>query len=74
MFALFNATSRCVSTAGMDGVPIGRDLRQVEAAARAYGIEWDQELLTRFQTLEGFWLEAEYERIEQERLKAKTKK
>jgi hypothetical protein len=57
LWKLFEHTRYAVITAGMEGIPIGRDLQQVESAARALREPWDDTTLDRYQQLVDGWLD-----------------
>ncbi len=47
--------------AGMDGIPTGKSLSDVESLARALGIPWDQSTIERFMILEAAFLKHSHE-------------
>lgn len=56
--ALFLACGTQWRRAGMTGIPAGLDYAGVEAAARARGVAWTDDLLSRLRIMEGAALEA----------------
>ncbi|MCU1350217.1 MAG: hypothetical protein JWO56_3247 [Acidobacteria bacterium] len=48
LWRLFRLTRFADMRSPMDGVLLGRDMRQVQAVAEAIGEPWDQELVERF--------------------------
>jgi hypothetical protein len=68
LFEVHDATPRgAIVTAGMDGIPQGHDLRQVEVVARAVGEPFDSEFVRRWGVLEAFWLFQELQAVKARR-------
>lgn len=57
VWSLFKASSTAINYAGMAGVPVGHDMKAVEAAARALGIPWDEATHSKFMLIEQAWLD-----------------
>ncbi len=66
---LWQRTYGQTNVAGMDAIPLGRSLTDVESACRGLGIPYDDWTLTTFQTIEAIWLSQLAEKRERERKK-----
>lgn len=69
IWTLWQRTYGQTNVAGMDAIPLGRSLIDVESACRALGIPYDDWTLTAFQTVEAIWLSQLAEKRERERKK-----